>query len=352
MVGRLLISTACVVFADPIMRFVGSQEDTHREAVIYFRIIMGGMIFNTIQLAINAALRGVGNTKIAMRTNVTANVVNVIGNYLLIEGNCGFPALGVAGAAIATVFGTMVACIMSIISVCRKDSYVSLYYIVKNKVGVALDQLGSMAKLVGSEFMEQIFVRIGFLLTAMFAANLGTEAFAAHQVGLNLMSISFSFGDGLSVAAVALIGKSLGEQKPEQAKKYGNICLRFALTISACLAVVYLLGGRAIYRMFYEEEVIINYGVQIMMFMTVIVLFQLSQVVFTGCLRGAGDMLYVMIVGAVSISVFRPLSSYLLAYVCNWGLVGVWCGILVDQGTRLVLSSIRYRSGKWTKIKI
>lgn len=351
-VGSLIISIICVTCADPIMRFVGAGDDTHREAVIYFRIIMGGMIFNTVQMAINASLRGVGNTKIAMRTNVTANVVNIIGNYLLIEGHLGFPALGVAGAAIATVFGTAVACTMSVLSICRKDSYVSLVYVLKHKIGLATDQLGAMGKLVGSEFMEQIFIRIGFLLTAMLAAKLGTAAFAAHQVGLNLMSVSFSFGDGLSVAAVALIGKSLGEEKPELAKQYGSICQAFALCISVGLSLVFLLGGRFIYSLFFEEAEIVDYGVQIMRIMTVIVLFQLSQVVFTGCLRGAGDVVYVMIVGIISIGMLRPLASYLLAYVCNWGVMGIWCGIMVDQGTRLTLSSLRYRSGRWTQIKL
>ena len=128
-VSSILISVLSVVYADPIMRLVGSQEDTHAYAVTYFRIIMGGMIFNAIQITINAALRGTGNTKIAMRTNVTANIVNIFGNYVLIEGRLGFPALGISGAAIATVFGTVVACGMSIASVCKKDGYISLYYI-------------------------------------------------------------------------------------------------------------------------------------------------------------------------------------------------------------------------------
>ena len=178
-IGSVLMSVICVIYAEPILRFVGSQQDTHEYAVTYFRIIMGGMMFNTIQLAVNAAQRGVGNTKIAMRTNVTANVVNVIGNYLLIEGHLGFPALGVAGAAIATVFGTVVAFVMSILSVLKKDSFVSLIYAVKKKIGFAADQLASMGKLFGSELAEQYLVRIGFLLTAMFAADMGTDAFAA-----------------------------------------------------------------------------------------------------------------------------------------------------------------------------
>ncbi len=351
-IGSIVVSIICVVFADRFMIWMGSQADTHDYAVTYFRIIMGGMIFNTIQLTINAALRGVGNTKIAMRTNVTANIVNVFGNYVLIEGRLGFPALGIAGAAIATVFGTVVACVMSILSVCKKDGYISLFYIVKKKLFFARDQLRSMGKLWGSEMAELLLVRVGFLLTAMLAAKLGTNPLAAHQVGMNVMNLSFSFGDGLSVAAVALIGRSLGEKRPEKAKTYGSICQLFGLAISVGLSVLYLLGGRWFYGLFFEEPEIVNYGVQIMQIMTLVVLVQVSQCVYTGSLRGAGDMVHVMIVGTISVSLIRPSISYLMAYVCELGIVGIWCGVLADQLVRLICNSARYRSGKWMKIKI
>ena len=95
-----VISTLCVTLANPIINLCGSQPDTHAAAVTYFRIIMGGIIFSVISMTINAALRGSGNTRIAMTTNVTSSVLNICGNYLLIEGHFGFPALGIAGAAI------------------------------------------------------------------------------------------------------------------------------------------------------------------------------------------------------------------------------------------------------------
>ena len=101
----LIISTAAVVFAAPIMRLAGTAEDTHEDAVAYFRIITGGMVFNTLTMVINAAQRGAGNTRIAMKTNIAANAVNICFNYLLIGGNLGFPKLGIRGAAIATVLG-------------------------------------------------------------------------------------------------------------------------------------------------------------------------------------------------------------------------------------------------------
>ena len=195
----ILVSTICVAFADPIIRLCGSAEDTHDSAVLYFRIIMGGMIFNIISLVINAAQRGAGKTRIAMVTNVTSNVTNIIGNYLLIGGHFGFPALGIEGAAIATVFGTVVACIMSIVSLFRKDSFVNAVYCVKEHVKLSLEPMQAIVKISSSVFLEQILMRIGFMSTAVMTAKLGTEAFAAHQVGMNVLSLTFSFGDGMQV---------------------------------------------------------------------------------------------------------------------------------------------------------
>lgn len=122
----VIISSAFVAFAGPIIKMVGSQPDTHEYAVEYLQIIMGGLGFSTISLMLNAAQRGAGNTRIAMLTNVISNTVNVIFNYLLIGGNFGFPAMGVRGAALATVIGTVCACALSIASVLRKDGFINL----------------------------------------------------------------------------------------------------------------------------------------------------------------------------------------------------------------------------------
>ena len=130
-VATVVISSACVMWANEIINFCGSAPETHEPAVIYYRIIMGCMIFNVLSMVINAAQRGSGNTMIAMRTNIVSNVVNIIANYLLIQGHLGFPALGIAGAAIATVFGTVIACIMSFASLFRRDGFVSIYYIME-----------------------------------------------------------------------------------------------------------------------------------------------------------------------------------------------------------------------------
>ena len=116
-----------------------------------------------------------------------------------------------SGAAIATVLGTVVACVMSFRSVLRHGSFVSL----RGRLRISFDRetMRAILNIGSSTLAEQLFLRIGFLTYSIVVANLGTVAFAAHQVGMNVMSISFSFGDGLSVAAVALVGRSLGEKR-------------------------------------------------------------------------------------------------------------------------------------------
>ncbi len=181
-IAGIVLSIAFAGLADTIMRLCGSADEKHDMAVEYFQIIMCCMMFNIISMVINAAQRGAGNTKIAMYTNTISNVVNIIGNYLLIGGHCGFPALGIRGAAIATVFGTVIACVMSILSLFRRDSFLSLPLILKEKLWKRLDSIGVICRLAVSTFVEQVLMRIGFMSTSIMAADMGTAALAAHQV--------------------------------------------------------------------------------------------------------------------------------------------------------------------------
>ena len=348
----IAVSALSLYFADPIIHLCGSGPDTHEGAVLYFRIIMGGMMFNIISLVINAAQRGSGNTRIAMTTNVTSNLLNIVGNYLLIGGHFGFPALGIKGAAIATVFGTVVACVMSICSLLRKDSFVSIKAMVRDRVRVSLKPVKAIAKLSSSVFLEQLLMRAGFMSTAVMAAKLGTEAFAVHQAGMNILSISFSFGDGMQVAAVALIGSSLGEKRPKLARLYGQICQRIGNVISLIVSVVFLLGGRFLYSLYFDEPHIVDMGVVLVRVIVLIVVVQIAQVIYMGCLRGAGDVIFTTIASTVSVTIIRTAVSYGMCYVAGLGLVGIWLGILADQISRFLFTSWRFKSGKWTKIRI
>lgn len=346
------LSFLLVAFADPIIRLCGSEELTHNSAVTYFRIIMGGMIFNVVQMGINSAQRGAGNTRITMRTNLVSNTVNILFNYLLIQGHFGFPALGIRGAALATVLGTVVASVMSVLSVWKKDNFVSIPYIFSRKIKLSMEAFLNIVKVGYSVFAEQVLMRIGFMLTAIMAAKQGTNAMAAHQVGMNIMGLSFSFGDGLQATAVALIGYSLGAKQPQRAKEYGRTCRMIGGVIAAVLAIVYFCGARLLMSLFFEEKEIVDIGVSIMYVIIFVVMLQIAQVIYMGCLRGAGDTLYTAIASTISVTLVRTAGSYFFGYVLDMGITGIWFGVLADQVSRFLFASIRFRKGKWTDIKI
>lgn len=351
LVLTVVVSIACVAFADPILRMAGSAEDTHNDAVAYFRIIMGGIFFNVMSLVINAAQRGAGNTKIAMKTNLVSNGVNIVFNYLLIGGNLGFPKLGVSGAAIATVLGTVCAFAMSLYSVTRHtDRFLCLR--IYHKLGFDRPTMSAIVNIGSSTLAEQIFLRIGFLTYAIIVANLGTTAFAAHQVGMNIMNLSFSLGDGLSVAAVALVGQSLGAKREDLARIYGGVCQRIGIFFACIMSIIFICFGRYIFMLFSNEQEILDYGEMIMDLLTVVVFFQITQVIFSGCLRGAGDTRYTAFVSLISVAFIRPFFGWLFCYPLALGLFGAWLGLAGDQFMRFILTWIRFRSGKWTKIKI
>ena len=351
-VAAVILSIGFVAFANPIMNFCGSTADTHDGAVAYFRIIMGGMIFNCIQMGINSAQRGAGNTRITMRTNVTSNVINIILNYLLINGHFGFPALGIQGAALATVSGTVVACIMSIASIFKKDNFISIPYIISYKIRPTAATFFNLIKVGYSVFFEQVLMRIGFMLTAIMAADQGTDAMAAHQVGMNIMALSFSFGDGLQSTAVALIGRSLGAGDPDLAKVYGRTCRLIGAFIAVCLVGIYYFGASGLYHLFFKEEHIVTIGVSIMHVIIFVVIFQICQVIYMGCLRGAGDTLYTAVASTISVTIIRTVVSYLFGYTLGFGIIGIWMGVLGDQISRFIFATVRFKQGKWVQIKI
>lgn len=346
----VVLSVCCVVFAGPFLRLAGSAEDTHQSAVNYFRIVMGGMGFAVISMIINAAQRGAGNTKIALKTNLVSNLVNILFNFLLIEGRCGFPKLGLFGAAIATVIGTAFAFGMSIYSVWNPKGFICLRGKVKNPL--SRRNFLSIFHIASATFTEQIFMRLGFLVYAVIVAKLGTIPFAAHQIGMNIISISFAFADGLSVAAITLVGQSLGEKRPDLAQIFGGICQRMGTVCSILLAVIFITQWKSLFSFFSKDPLILDLGEKIMQLTAIIVFLQIAQVIYSGCLRGAGDAGYIALVSFISVAVIRPFSGWLFCYPFGWGVIGAWLGLTLDQFVRFLMTKLRFHTGKWMKIEI
>ena len=341
-----------IYFADPILKFAGSTDETHEMAREYFIVIMAGIGFSAISQVINAAHRGAGNTQIAFVTNLVSSIVNIFFNFILIRGRFGFPALGTKGAAIATVLGTVVSTIMCIMSLRRKSSYLNFSQMRKEKIEINKTITKEIRNIGGNIFIEILSMRIGFFITAITAAKLGTNYFALHNVGMNLLSLSFSLGDGMSVAVITLTGNNLGAGRKDEAVRYGKACQQIGFIMSLIISSIFFIFGKHIFGLFFEDSKVVDMSGIIIRYLGFIVLMQILQVIHAGSLRAAGDVKYTLIVAIVSVTIIRSLVTILTVNILDLGLDGIWIGILSDQTSRLIGLRHRFKQGKWVDLKI
>lgn len=346
----LLFFAVSLLVAEPLLRFAGAKDDTIGMAIPYYNITMFGMIFTSISLCINAAHRGCGKTKISMTTNIAANVVNVIFNALLINGLLGFPRLGVTGAAIATLLGNFASAVIAIFSLYRRDSYLRMDF--SRMFRHKFETLPSVMKVFSGSALEQIFMRIGFFMFVKMVADLGTKEYATHQICMNVMNLSFTVGDGLGIASASLVGQHLGMKREDKSLVYGKVGQRVGLCYGVLLLLLFMLFGGHIVGWFTDDAAIIDTGIKLMLMLALICPFQISQVIFSGCLRGAGDTRYMAMVSMVTITILRPILTYVLVYPVGMGVLGAWIAILVDQTMRFAFSAVRFYSQKWCRVKL
>jgi putative MATE family efflux protein len=338
------------LFARPVLLFAGAEDSYINDAMTYLRIIMFSIPFQSLNLTINAAQRGCGKTKISMWTNIASNLVNIIFNYLLINGIGIFPRLGVAGAAIATTMGACIAFLISMATLFRRNNYLSFFH--KAIWSLKKIILQPILKVSSSAFVEQVFMRLGFFAYAAIIARLGTTEYSTHLICMNILSLSFSFGNGLSIAASALVGQNLGAKRPDLSIIYGKTGQRLAFIISTGVFFVFMFGGELLVSLFSDEQTIIALGSTIMVLAAFSTHAQTSQVVMSGCLRGAGDTTYISVTSFISIALIRPFLTWLLCFPLGLGLYGAWIALGLDQIFRLIVNFRRFSSGKWSLISL
>lgn len=353
--GLGILMTLLGFFCAPwIMLISGANEDTLALSTDYFRIISLGMIFNCWSLCICASMRAIGKTRITLATNLTSNLVNVCLNYMLIGGHFGFPALGVRGAAIATLSGTVVSSFLAIGAVLHHNGY---YHFTRPKFDRAT--LSSLAKIGSSSILESAFMRIGFLVNARLIAGTGTAAFASYQIVQQVTSLSFTLGDGAATAGTSLIGQSLGAGRKDLAQVNVSIVRRIGVVLSLGLMVLIFLLRRQFALLFTREEDIVFSASLCFLVAIVGMLPQNGRVIYSGCLRGAGDVKYVAICALVSVAILRPILTYLFCYPLDAALpgkyiavMGPWIAFVIDAFVRDGLLTARIRKGKWMDIQL
>lgn len=348
----LAVFMSCLGFflAEPFLRLAGAKDSYAADAVVYFRIIAVSIFFQSLNGLINAAQKGSGNSRISMTSNLIGNLVNVVFNYLLINGVGPFPRLEIKGAAIATALGAFVAFAVSAARLFNKRNYISFFCPVSWRLEKSI--LRPMLKVSGSALVEQLCARVGFFLFNRVVADLSDLAYATHIACMNILGLSFCFGDGFQVASTALAGQSLGAKRPDLAMIFCKIGQRVVFFAALLLSVIVILFRREIIGLYSKTPEVVEMGSRVMLMIAVITFIQMTQVIFAGCLRGAGDTRFTALTAMISIGLVRPLAGYLLTYPLGLGLYGAWIGVGLDQMSRLIMVGLRIRQKKWLAIRL
>lgn len=348
--SALILSSAGFFLSRWVVEAMGSQEDSIEYATIYMKYMSIGIIFQAIPSAVSSLLRGAGDTKSPMRYNITSNVINVILGYLLIYGFWLVPGMGVEGAAIASTVSKIYACAMSIyiiytsklpIAISLRDKFQLDFSLLKRIMNIGYAAAG-----------EQMVLRIGMLFFIKMIADLGTIAFASHQIGISVISLSFNFGQALGMAATSMMGRSLGAKKPDLAETYGKEIRRLGLVVSACLLTIFFFLGRQIAMLYTSDLVVIANVAMILKIVAINMPAQTSQLIISGGLRGSGDTRWPLIATMAGVLGVRLILGFIFIKVLFWGVLGAWLAMTIDQFVRSAVIYFRFKTGKWKYIKV
>ncbi len=346
----LLATIMLYSFAEPVVLFMGAEEDAIGYALTYLRMIALGFIPQTIGMSVTAMLRGSGDTRTPMRYNLIANLVNVVGNILLINGYLGFPRWGVFGAALATTIGRVVGMILALHAISSGKSILRIS--LKDKFAPRFDLIQRIIKVGAPAMLEQLVMRFGMVTYTRVVSGLGTMVYAAHQIGMNIVGLSFTPGMGFGMAATSLVGRSLGRKRPDWAETYGWQTRRIGTMVATFMGFVFFFGGGYLAALYTDDPDVIKNAATALKIIALVQPLQSTQFILAGALRGAGDTRWPLISTLVGVVFVRVALATLFVNVLDWNLPGAWLAMAIDQCTRSMFIYFRYRSGHWKTARV
>ncbi|HHT73328.1 MAG TPA: MATE family efflux transporter [Firmicutes bacterium] len=329
--------------------FPRAEEAVLYHGGLYVRIVAAAQMFNYFLIIINGVLRGAGDTQTPMRITALVNGINVILNAFLIYGIGPFPALGVAGAAIATAISQSIGGLLAARALLRSQLVLVKLSDSFRPNAVMIKRIMNIGVPAG---VEQGIMRVAQLAYTMIVSSLGTVAYAAHQVALNAESLSFMPGAGFAVAATTLVGQNLGAERPDEAEKAGYESRRMAVVVMSVMGVVFLLFPRPLVSIFSADPEVMELAVVCLRLVAVSQPALATIMVLAGALRGAGDTRAIVKITLLGFILVRICVAYVLAVVLGIGLVGAWIGMVVDLFFRSFLINQRFRGGQWKLIRV
>ena len=326
-----------------------TPSDAFSQACLYTRIVGGAVVIQGLYIELCAILRSYTLLKEVVTASAVMNLLNVVGNAVLINGWLGLPAMGVTGAAVSTVLSKSVGLILILVTLRRKCQVrFSLRYLRPFPADTFRRLLG-IAMPSGAESLSynvsQIVI-LGFV-NAMGSVVIATKVYAGM-----LANVAYVFAVAVAQATQIIIGYLLGAGKLEEVERRAWSTIRIGLIISELLTLLIFLFCDPIYSIFTQDPAIHALGRKILLVEFFLEAGRAVNIVMTRTLTAAGDVWYPVIVGIFSMWLVAVLGGWLLGHGLEFGLVGIWMAMACDEILRGGLFVYRFRNGNWKQKRL
>lgn len=323
------------------MPYMGQDPEVVVFAKQYFLILILSLLPNSLFFVFKQWLEGLGNTAVAMTITLVSNVINIVFNYLLIYGKFGFPELGVVGAGIATLISRIMLVVLFVIYLC----FVKRWRVYHQNIFSNLFSIKEQKELykVGTPIAVHTLLEVSaFSLSGIMMGWIGATAMASHQICSNISMVAFTILLGIANATTIRVSHQFGARDFKSMKMAANASIHLCLLVTIVMGLLFVLLRYPVMHLFTEDEEVVKIGAQILIAVGIYQLFDGMQVVGAGILRGIKDVKITMYAAFVSYLVINLPLGYVLAFVCNWGPLGIWAGFIGGLSTAAFLFRIRY----------
>ena len=324
----------------PLMQHFGISAELVDPMRPFLRALNWGTLPLLAYFALRRYLQAVNVVIPIMFALISANIVNLVGDWALIYGHLGLPAMGITGSGWATCVARIYMAGVLGVTLLWVESKRSLPRWT-GEVRVDLRRVAALLRL-GTPAATQIFLEIGaFSAATALIARLGPVPLSGHEIALNCAALSFMVPLGISSAAAVRVGQQLGRKNPEGARRAGWSAIILGAGFMTCSGLVFVSIPLWISRLFSPDPVVIRTGARLLLVAAAFQLFDGLQTVATGALRGSGDTKTPMLANFVAYWLIGLPVGYFLCFKLGWGAVGIWiglCGGLMMIGSALLLT--------------
>ena len=338
--GLLIFLLAMVV--RPFMYHMGQAPEIVDQALPYFGYISVSVIPFMIFASFKQFLEGIGNTRVAMAIIITSNLINIFCNWLFIYGNWGAPALGAAGAGLATLISRILTPILIILYFWRRDSFYR-YFRLFRRDNFSWETIRSLIR-VGSPIALQMFMEgCAFALAGIMMGWIGTRELAGNQIAMVISNFAFMIILGVGSSVTICISHAYGRRNWTEIRRYAGTAYRLGLMWNVITALLFISLRRQIPLLFTSDPAVVEMAAHFLIFVAI---FQVSdglQANSVAILRGIQDVKSIMRISFFSYLLLALPIGYLLAFHTPVGASGLWMGLLIGLAIAAILDNPRYR---------